>query len=140
MKSLVSVLYGRKISTELKRNLILNAHNLSYPNKSFFLQKRPWWGISNMNCLAKHKQEVKSGEEQSVCCPLLSLLLDDHHGRKAGDPNINCYFILSVLSPVLRSRFWKGSVLMCFCKYNSRNLIVLRKLQALETPCLRLAF
>lgn len=25
-----------------------------------------------------------------MCCPLLSLLVEDHHGKKAGDPNISC--------------------------------------------------
>lgn len=115
---------------------------LSHPNKSFPLQKHPWWGISNMSCLAKHKQVrpkvVRSRLHAALCC--LCLRRKTMGKRQGIQISIVCCFILSVLSPVLRSRFWKGSVLTCFCKYCYRNLIVLRKCQALETPCLRLAF
>lgn len=116
---------------------------LSHPNKSFPIWKYPWWGISNMNWLVEHEQVrtkvVRSRLHVALCwfC-LWRTAMGERQGVQI---SIVCCFILSVLSPVLRSRFWKGSVLTCFCKYNSRNLAVLRKLQnqALEAPCLRLA-
>lgn len=93
-KSSVCVLYDRNTSTELKRNLILNAHNLSYPVTS--QQELSHLEISLVGHLKPELAcgtwtgENKSGEEQTACCPLLVLPVEDCHGRKTGGPNINC--------------------------------------------------
>lgn len=89
---------------------------LSHPSKSFLIQKHPWWVFSNVNCLVEHEQvrlKVRRSRPHAGYCPLLVSFVEDYHGRKAGGPNISS---LSSHSPMLRSRFWKGSVLMCFWK------------------------
>lgn len=116
---------------------------LSHSNKSFPIQKHPWWGFSNINCLVEYEQvrlKVRRNRLHAACCPLLASLVEDCHGRKAGGPNISCSsFHLECCAQEQVLERLSAHVLL---KILIQNLSVLGKLfqnQVLKAPCLGLA-
>lgn len=74
---------------------------LSHPSKNFLIQKHPWWGFSNVNCLVEHEQvrmKVRRSRPHAAYCPLLVCFVEDCHRRKAGGPKYQ-FFVVSSWVP-----------------------------------------